>query len=56
MKTAFISSGKIVEYKSVMLVDDIYTTGATAEACTRVLRASGVEKVYVFTICVGAGD
>ena len=40
----------------MILVDDIYTTGATAEACTRVLRASGVEKVYVFTICVGAGD
>ena len=42
--------------RRVILVDDIYTTGATAEACTRVLRASGVEKVYVFTICVGAGD
>ena len=42
--------------RRVILVDDIYTTGATAEACTRVLKASGVEKVYVFTICVGAGE
>ncbi|MBO5572753.1 MAG: ComF family protein [Clostridium sp.] len=42
--------------RRVILVDDIYTTGATAEACTRVLKASGVEKVYVFTICVGSGE
>ena len=42
--------------RRVILADDIYTTGATAEACTRVLLRAGVEEVYVFTICVGVGN
>ena len=34
------------EYKSVLLIDDISTTGATFSECARVLKASGAEKVY----------
>lgn len=39
----------------VLLVDDIYTTGSTAEACARVLKRAGIKKVYVLSICIG-GD
>lgn len=35
--------------KDVLLVDDIYTSGATARACSRVLRASGAASVWVVT-------
>lgn len=41
---------------SVILVDDIYTTGSTAEACTRVLKRAGVKKVFNFSVCIGHGQ
>ena len=39
--------------RRVFLVDDIYTTGSTAEACTRALLGAGVEEVFVVTVCIG---
>lgn len=36
--------------KSVILVDDVMTTGATLEACARNLHDAGVRDVYVVTI------
>lgn len=39
--------------KTVVLVDDIYTTGSTMEACARVLLSMGVKHVYGLTICAG---
>lgn len=42
-------------FHRVLLVDDIYTTGATMEALTRLLKKAGVKEVYIFSICIGQG-
>lgn len=36
--------------KTVMLCDDVMTTGATVDVCTRLLKELGAESVYV-TVC-----
>lgn len=38
---------------TVLLIDDIYTTGATMEACTRVMRVQGIQNVYIYSLCIG---
>lgn len=55
IKKAFTICSNIIEYKKVVLVDDIYTTGATVDACARVLKAAGVMKVYCISLCIGRG-
>ena len=36
--------------KSILLVDDVYTTGATVNECAKVLMAGGAERVDVLTL------
>lgn len=40
---------------TVLLIDDILTTGATVDECSRVLIKSGAQKVYVLTLATGRG-
>lgn len=53
LKNAFHSEKNVVQYRCVMVVDDIYTTGSTAEAVARELIKKGAHKVYLMTICIG---
>ena len=39
----------------MLLVDDIYTTGATADALARQLKRRGVLNVYLLTAAIGPG-
>ncbi|MBQ9887564.1 MAG: ComF family protein [Lachnospiraceae bacterium] len=53
LKKAFKANDIPHSIKSVILVDDIYTTGSTVNACARVLKEAGVEKVYFICACIG---
>ena len=36
--------------KKILIVDDIFTTGATLNECSKLLKQAGAKKVDVFTI------
>jgi ComF family protein len=40
---------RLVTGERVLLVDDVFTTGATASACAKVLHAAGAREVFVLT-------
>lgn len=39
-----------IENKKVILLDDIYTTGATTKECSKVLKQNGAKEILVLTI------
>ena len=39
-----------LEGKTILLVDDVYTTGATVNECSKMLLAAGAERVDVLTL------
>ena len=41
--------------KTVLLVDDVLTTGLTASECAKVLKRAGAERVYVLTVARSMG-
>lgn len=55
LKNAFQLTPDIVEYRQILLVDDIYTTGSTMDAVAEVLLSGGAKNIYYICISIGAG-
>ena len=53
LKRSFLVYGNDVKLKSIMLIDDIYTTGATVDACARALLSAGAVNVTFLTLASG---
>ena len=54
MKNAFaVRPGLRLEDRRLVIVDDVFTTGATTSACARALRDAGAADVCVWTVARG---
>ena len=54
MKDAFaVYPGMTLADKRIVLVDDVFTTGATTNACAKALRSAGASEVCVWTVARG---
>ena len=55
LKKAFKLSVNDVKLETVIIIDDIYTTGSTVDALAEVFLKQGVKKIYVITLAAGIG-
>lgn len=54
MKGAFlVRQDSDFKDKSVLLVDDVMTTGATLHECAKAIKSAGAKKVFAFTLARG---
>lgn len=55
LKRAFKIGRNDVKLSTIIIIDDIYTTGSTVDEMAQVLKEIGIDKVYVLTLAIGKG-
>lgn len=55
LKRAFKIRRNDVKLSTVIIIDDIYTTGSTMDAMCRELKKAGVEHIYFLALAIGKG-
>ncbi len=55
LKKAFLFNQNDVKLSTIILIDDIYTTGSTLDAVAEVCHEAGITQIYGLTVAVGTG-
>ena len=50
---AFSLEKNVVQFRKVLIVDDIYTTGTTMDEVAKVLKSGGATEVFGMSVCIG---
>lgn len=53
LKKAFKLCRNDVKLKTIIIIDDIYTTGSTIDAMAQVLRNAGIAEIYWVSVAIG---
>ncbi len=53
LKKAFILVENGVKLNTIIIIDDIYTTGSTIDTISKVFMEQGVENIYFVTLAIG---
>jgi competence protein ComFC len=54
LEDTFVINQKIPNLKSVLIIDDVTTTGTTLNKCAQVLKQAGVKKIYGLVVAHGS--
>lgn len=56
LKKAFKILKNDVKLNTIVIIDDIYTTGSTVDAMAAILRTAGVKNIYYAALAIGRGQ
>lgn len=53
LKKAFKIVQNEVKLSTIIIIDDIYTTGSTADAVSQAFRQAGTDRIYIMALAIG---